>query len=41
MDWIDLSRDGDQWRALMNTIMNLQVCVNVGKFLKNLTTDGF
>jgi transposase len=23
MDWIDLARDRDQWRALVNTEMNL------------------
>jgi hypothetical protein len=25
MDWIDLAQDGDQWRALVNTVMNLRV----------------
>jgi hypothetical protein len=25
MDWIDLAWDRDQWRALMNTVMNLRV----------------
>jgi hypothetical protein len=25
MDWIDLAHDGDQWRALVNMIMNLWV----------------
>jgi transposase len=25
IDWIDVSRDGDQWRALVNTVMNLWV----------------
>jgi hypothetical protein len=24
MDWIDLAQDRDQWRALMNTVMNHQ-----------------
>jgi hypothetical protein len=24
MDWIDLALDRDQWRALVNTVMNLQ-----------------
>jgi hypothetical protein len=24
-DWIKLTQDGDQWRALMNTVMNLRV----------------
>jgi hypothetical protein len=25
IDWIDLAQDGDQWRALVNTVMNLRV----------------
>jgi hypothetical protein len=25
MDWIKVANDGDQWRALVNTVMNLQV----------------
>jgi hypothetical protein len=25
MDWIDLTQDRDQWRALVNTVMNLCV----------------
>jgi hypothetical protein len=25
MDWIDLAQDGDQWRALVNMVMNLRV----------------
>jgi hypothetical protein len=24
-DWIDLALDRDQWRALVNVVMNLQV----------------
>jgi hypothetical protein len=25
MDWIDLAQDRDQWKALVNTVMNLRV----------------
>jgi hypothetical protein len=25
IDWIDLAQDRDQWRALLNTVMNLRV----------------
>jgi hypothetical protein len=25
MDWIDLAQDGNQWSALVNTLINLQV----------------
>jgi hypothetical protein len=24
MDWIDLAKDGDQWRALMDMVMNVR-----------------
>jgi hypothetical protein len=25
MDWIDFAEDRDRWRAVVNTVMNLQV----------------
>jgi hypothetical protein len=25
MDWIDLAQDRDQWRAVVNTVMNLRI----------------
>jgi hypothetical protein len=41
MDWIDLAANGDQWRALVNTVINLRVPYNFGKFLSSCTTGGF
>jgi hypothetical protein len=35
MDWIHLTHDRDQWRALVNTIMSLRVPQNVGEFWSN------
>jgi hypothetical protein len=33
VDWIDLSQDRDQWRALVNTIMKLRVSQEAENFL--------
>jgi hypothetical protein len=41
MDWIDLSQDRNQWRALVNIVMNLWVPENARKFSSGCTTCGF
>jgi hypothetical protein len=40
IDWIDLAQIRDQWRALVNMVMNLGVPEN-GKFLSGCATGGF
>jgi hypothetical protein len=41
MDWINLAQDGNQWRALVNTVMNCRVPKNAGKFLSGCTIGSF
>jgi hypothetical protein len=38
MHWIDMAQDRNQWRALVNTVMNLQVPQNIGTFLSSYKT---
>jgi hypothetical protein len=33
MDWIDLARNNDRWRSLVNLVMNLWVPQNAGNLL--------
>jgi hypothetical protein len=32
MDWLHLAQDRDQWMALVNTVMNLQVPKDAGNW---------
>jgi hypothetical protein len=41
MDWIDVTHDRGQWRALVNTVMNLRVPYNFGEFCSNSKSYGF
>jgi hypothetical protein len=38
--WIDMAQDKDQWRALVNMVLNLQVPYNAGKFFSGCTIGG-
>jgi hypothetical protein len=40
IDWIDLAQGRDQWKALVNTVMNLRVPLNAGKFLSSCKIGG-
>jgi hypothetical protein len=35
MDWIDLAKDRNRWRALVKVVINLRVLYNEGNFLTN------
>jgi hypothetical protein len=41
MDWTGLAQDREQWRGLVNTVMNLWVPLNAGKFLSSCTNGSF
>jgi hypothetical protein len=41
MDWTDMARNRDHWRAIVNTVMNLRDPQMVGKFLRGCTIGGF
>jgi hypothetical protein len=41
MDCTGLAQDSDQWRDLVNTVTNLRIPHNAGKFLSSCTIVGF
>jgi hypothetical protein len=41
VDWMNLAWDRDQWRAVVNTVMNYCVPCNVGKFFSSWVNGNF
>jgi hypothetical protein len=41
MDWIHLAENRNQWRPLVNTVINFLVPENYGNFLSGYTISGF
>jgi hypothetical protein len=41
VDWKDLPQNGDQWLALVNTVMNLQVPQKAGNTLTSCANISF
>jgi hypothetical protein len=41
MDWINVARDRDQWRALVDTVMNLRFPQYSGNILSGCIIGGF
>jgi hypothetical protein len=41
VDWMHLALDRNQWRALVNTVMNFRIPQKVGNFLTSQVTVSF
>jgi hypothetical protein len=41
MDLIDLADDREQWVALLNTVKNIRIPQNAGKFFSSCAIGGF
>jgi hypothetical protein len=41
LDWIHPAQSSEEWRALVNMVVNPQVPYNVGKFKSSRMTRGF
>jgi hypothetical protein len=40
IDWIGLAKDRNRWRAVVNSVLNLQLPCNAGKLSSGLTSSG-
>jgi hypothetical protein len=40
VDWMGLAKDRNRWRAVVNSVLNLQAPLNAGKLSSGLTSSG-